>query len=1624
MQNHPHLNRLYKIYLSENEPFRKVHRLIDCFECFIKMYTAILLSEYYHKKDISNEIRQLLYEGLRFPSLGTWQRFSDKLLEELKNKEHVFLIDDFENGFYNLNKFVDRNAKLNIINFRNIYAHGATPNNEYCNKDIEAYSPILEKLTQEKWLSESLTFINSIGNVCIKNKKGQSLSLFPILVIEKNDIADKIVFFNDLDYYNGDVGLLNYITAHRYREKELFKHFSKRYKLAKWQDPSLMKERQKNWRIDDLTLNFTGRENEKQFIYNFIDINDKGFLTVTGNPGMGKSTLLAEIYKHYERRNSGNIHPILYFIQRGLGNDSYSLLKYLHDKIDETKIVSNNRRGNSSENMFLTLQEKLSEWPIRSRGKKLLIIIDGLDEGIEPPNNFITDYLVNQTIPQVLFIYSSRPGGHDKIIDFLDNLPRENTSRLSLVGLTKENIRALLYEVTDKYKLEQNWVDIILKKSQGSALYLKLLCKEIQNERIIINNGHELPNHINDCYDRIFKKYRQFPERDILLNCIFIYAVAKDSLTKHHLELILGIGPGTSLSILSIIKEVLSVDENNQNAYFLFHESLRDYILNEFSSNILDAHKQIVEFGNKWEEYKGKKEQQYALKFQYHHLLVLGEKNKWYKQQLIKLAQNNDFHEAQKSELNLYDYTQYLLSAALRISCSEENIDMSIGFAIALISLRKEEENNFEEILGLLKSDKINQALSRVENINFNNKDNIKAQFIIYMNCLQQFTLGILKEHKKQKEICEELLNHLDKSLTKEHSVLNWDEFYPSKLVYLIARELSILNLDDGIIWKRTISWDSRFIKGLDDIDEIGFEVLINALFLVEWEEKDYKEYRCKPLTAKELSIKLYSKGKIKEAINVLNRALNLINSRSDISFVINSYDRWGWFRIGKSTFLQKIAEGFIEINQKNRAIEILQKACSEYQCEREIYGLIKCLINCGLIEEAINFSAKIKDEKYKIIAYMSLAKCFLEKGNIQESEKQIANAYSVSNMIKKSSSEYEWEWWLKKDSALFTISEFLAEMGKFDDSIKNAEIIHDENDKEKVYIHIAYMYANLNLLKDAMDTIMKIKYPYTKDRGLHEIANCLIRNKDYENAILVLDKITDELVKEISLNSRVVCYSHLNKLENVLIIFNSARDLDDNANIIRNSASIFIEQNELEKANKILDYYSSYILNINSKIYFTKTSDSVFKYIDKLGDHNFSLKALFWILCMINNITDKYLLSHYYSNISKCFTKIKEIEWAFLVIKYTSFYFEQDLFEAAEKIVDELVLKNENDRALAIADRISDSYFKQKLLDKIIITKSYALRKIAQKLILNNSIASLREFIHEEARFIDSHYQNELMRNIVEELLKSNRIDDSLAILIKSNTEDLGIYERIFILELLIEKGESELAEKLIQECIYFIKLYGGVRIHISHAFHIINVLAALQNEIKNYYYLNELKEISLGLQEKVNFEYKDDCLIDISKFYFSINEIHNALKSLSKINNDKITNDIINDFSENYYLNYGITESLKTINEISNEKFKKQWFLNLISVIMPNEVANQNLLKLLFFSSESSVLLENILMHYSVAQCFFTNKPNLNALNKISKVLDIQKIIANIPEQDSSPTDNIEKWLLKYQSKFKNIT
>ena len=104
MQNHPQIAELYKRYLSETQSFRKVHRLIDLFESIIKTHTVLIVSEYVQHNKLSEAAKGLLAQGLRTPSLGTWQLFSRVLFEELQKENFNWFDANFPAEFIALDK--------------------------------------------------------------------------------------------------------------------------------------------------------------------------------------------------------------------------------------------------------------------------------------------------------------------------------------------------------------------------------------------------------------------------------------------------------------------------------------------------------------------------------------------------------------------------------------------------------------------------------------------------------------------------------------------------------------------------------------------------------------------------------------------------------------------------------------------------------------------------------------------------------------------------------------------------------------------------------------------------------------------------------------------------------------------------------------------------------------------------------------------------------------------------------------------------------------------------------------------------------------------------------------------------------------------------------------------------------------------------------------------------------------------------------------------------------------------------------------------------------------------------------------------------------------------------------
>jgi hypothetical protein len=248
-------------------------------------------------------------------------------------------------------------------------------------------------------------------------------------------------------------------------------------------------------------------------------------------------------------------------------------------------------------------------------------LIDGLDEGVE---NNIVSYLPRESFQDILIIYGSRPGGHKTIDELWSTLPLESHGKIELSGLSKEDIRALIYEVANKYDLEKDseWIEAVQKRSQGNPLYLKLLCDSIENGGIALNDVNALPSKIDDYYKAILLRYAQDPDGDALLAGLYTFAAAKDYLTMSHLGLINQLGDATLERISSTLKEVLYENPLTEDVldYQLFHESFREYLINEKSLKVSEAKQRIIECCGRWKELEGQWEQRYVLEHYASHL--------------------------------------------------------------------------------------------------------------------------------------------------------------------------------------------------------------------------------------------------------------------------------------------------------------------------------------------------------------------------------------------------------------------------------------------------------------------------------------------------------------------------------------------------------------------------------------------------------------------------------------------------------------------------------------------------------------------------------------------------------------------------------------------------------------------------------------------------------------------------------------------------------------------------------------------------------------------------------------------------------------------------------------------
>jgi hypothetical protein len=635
------------IYEDEAQPFRKVHRFIDLIEVFCKLYTAASMATFLNalrnriendhssiSEDSFTKIKVMLAAGLKTPSLGIWWKFARDISVILKELNIPHILQGAEKELLsdksNIKKAFDGNN--NLIAFRNSYAHGATPSDAACKKDLDELWPrMLQLLTDAISLRETNIVICTEENIFLRVTESQlklvdpicnplpghtwfcsnsqSIDAYPILSFKLKDENVDFFFYNDLkDKY---ANYLNYPNAEHFKDASLKQELLEYIPIEDWKKIGSVDMEPFRQQVEMLTEVFKGRREELKDIAHFVSDDDQRFLCIWGPPGVGKSALLARATQVArcspeirETIHEGNqwpnvkLHLVEYFIRRGATDTASQFFDSVNQRLDQLFSLRFDfgKTDSEKQSFFLARLEQLSKQI--KEDHRLLMIVDGLDE-IKSGDPLLS--LLPKFLPEkIQMIYGARPR-QELRLTFYEQLDRERKGSFDLGGLSLTDIRAVLMEHVSKYEMQQDYVAEVLKVSEGNPLYLKMLCRGLEQKIYQLNQISLLPKGMDELYQAaLFRLEKDNPGSVLFLAYL---AAAKDFVSAELAASWMLLDTSTLKNqMLYACLEFLYENPLTEGLddYQLFHESLREYLSKNYPADVLNCNERISDWSVNW----------------------------------------------------------------------------------------------------------------------------------------------------------------------------------------------------------------------------------------------------------------------------------------------------------------------------------------------------------------------------------------------------------------------------------------------------------------------------------------------------------------------------------------------------------------------------------------------------------------------------------------------------------------------------------------------------------------------------------------------------------------------------------------------------------------------------------------------------------------------------------------------------------------------------------------------------------------------------------------------------------------------------------------------------------------
>ncbi len=374
--------------------------------------------------------------------------------------------------------------------------------------------------------------------------------------------------------------------------------------------------------IDRLVEGFTGREWVFQAIDDWLRDRDERFLLLTGEPGIGKSALAARLTQVRDdvvafnfctagRSASSNPSAVIRSLAAQLGahlpgygialaNTVAPTHLTIEVNIDVesmsggqvTGVIINHLHASSlRDEVEILLRAPLTA--LAAPPAPAMIVIDSLDEAAaysrhDEGTGLVALLSALDDMPEWMrFLCTSRPdrrvlrhfaSAHSLVLE-----PGSPDNARDIRGYIGQRVQqpSVQQRLTDEVT-EGALAERLAELASGNFLYIAVLISDIAQGLQQLTSIDALPRSLDEIYHRFLLRLEGAWE-DRYQPVLEILAVAQEPLPEAQLAAFTGISRGKVRQALGVARQFLdsTVDAQGNEAYTLFHQSLRDYLLDD-----------------------------------------------------------------------------------------------------------------------------------------------------------------------------------------------------------------------------------------------------------------------------------------------------------------------------------------------------------------------------------------------------------------------------------------------------------------------------------------------------------------------------------------------------------------------------------------------------------------------------------------------------------------------------------------------------------------------------------------------------------------------------------------------------------------------------------------------------------------------------------------------------------------------------------------------------------------------------------------------------------------------------------------------------------------------------------